>query len=702
MLNLVLLILAETHSASWLFAIAELLDKAAKPLAVAAMVAVVISVTILRRLSPRDCNPLGINFFRRSVPDESDQHKVRHQLLKIIRCEIKCRLETSLYERVKFDLPIEDQWQQVGHFRGDIPREMSATAAIEITSLNRCLQSFRTPTLSPMPLVSIQALGEVFVRPDIQGRLLLLGASGAGKTTTLLHLAKDLVERASQDDGLPIPLILELSTWTENKSIEQWLTETLEKRYGMPASISQQWQQDVLPLLDGLDELSLLKQQKCIDEINAFLSEKTHHGLVICCRCEDYEASRGKLHGFNGGVYLMPLPLEQVRAFLHQLNCPYLWERIREDSGLQELAQKPLFLSMLTVTHQSNTITDEAALFDAFIVQKIREDDSGNIYSSDKKPNASQTYVYLAWLAQQLESMRAAEFAIEGLQPSMLSPNEVYLYQLIYGALYGLCFGLCFRLDGALLLGLLFGLSSGLRPARQLSETLMFSCSKALNKGLRFGLRAGLFVGLTLGLVCGLFAWLFAGLLAGLLLLLIIGGSFGLLVGLLVGLISGLRRGLIDEKIFPNQGIWRSLQNSITVILIFGLSFGLSGGLLFGLGFGLNGWLYGDLREGLSVGFSGGLNMGFFLGLELGLLYELIGPTDIKHVWLNGGLQSVLQHLALRIVLTKNGHIPWNYARFLKHAVELSFMQRFGGRYRFTHDLLRKHVARHAFDASLE
>jgi predicted NACHT family NTPase len=43
-----------------------------------------------------------------------------------------------------------------------------------------------------MPLAATQKIVEVFDQPDIQGKLLILGEPGAGKTTELLHLAKDL------------------------------------------------------------------------------------------------------------------------------------------------------------------------------------------------------------------------------------------------------------------------------------------------------------------------------------------------------------------------------------------------------------------------------------------------------------------------------------------------------------------------------
>ena len=687
MQKFVLLILAETHSASWLHAIAEWLGQTAGPIAAAVIITTAILVVILRNAPPTRSRRLGVDrSHQRPVPDESDQQKVRRQLLKTIQRETDYRLETLLHERGQRDLYIEDQRQQADTLSERVPQDMPDG----ILSLNRFLQPFRTHTATPISLT--QKMREVFVRPDIQGKLLILGEPGSGKTTTLLHLAQDLVDEASKNDSRPIPLILELSTWSEDKSIEQWITETIEKRYGISTSIIQQWQQVVLPLLDGLDELGLLNQQKCIDAINAFLREQAHHGLVVCCCRQAYEASQATLHKLNGAVYLEPLQPAQIQIFLQQLHCPHLWKPIREDSALQELAQKPLFLSMLVVAHQSNTITSDAELFDAFISQKLKENNS-NIYLPDKEPNHNQTRAYLAWLAQQLESARKPEFLIEELQPCMLHRNQIYLYQLIYGSIYGLCFGLYLGLYGGLLFGLLFGLSAGLRPSRQLSEKLVFSCSKALRKGLRFGLRAGLLVGLTLGLVCGLFAWLFAGLLAGLLLLLIIGLSFGLLVGLLVGLISGLSSELIDEKSFPNQGIWRSLQHSIIVILIFGLSFGLSSGLLFGLSFGLEGWLCSDLRERLLFGLKDGLNMGFPLGLSLGLLYALIGGPAGSGLKLSGGLQAVAQHLALRIVLTQSGNIPWNYARFLNYAAELRFIHRIGGRYRFTHNLLQKHFA---------
>ncbi len=132
----------------------------------------------------------------------------------------------------------------------------------------------------------------------------------------------------------------------------------------------------------------------------------------------------------------------------------------------------------------------------------------------------------------------------------------------------------------------------------------------------------------------------------------------GLFFGLLFGLLFGLSSSDIDNKNFPNQGIWNSFYN----------------GLLFSLPFAL-----------MLV-----LNAGLNRGLIFGLISGLIG---VMMFGLIRGLNSVMMHIILRFFLYQNGDIPWNYAKFLDHAAKHRFIQRVGGRYRFMHDLLRKHFA---------
>src|SRR5262249_11138245 len=55
------------------------------------------------------------------------------------------------------------------------------------------------------PLPSDTRISAVY--DDAGGELLILGSSGAGKTTLLLELARDLLDRAEQDETHPIPVV---------------------------------------------------------------------------------------------------------------------------------------------------------------------------------------------------------------------------------------------------------------------------------------------------------------------------------------------------------------------------------------------------------------------------------------------------------------------------------------------------------------
>ena len=54
----------------------------------------------------------------------------------------------------------------------------------------------------------------------------------------------------------------------------------------------------------------------------------------------------------------------------------------------------------------------------------------------------------------------------------------------------------------------------------------------------------------------------------------------------------------------------------------------------------------------------------------------------------------LIKHLSLRLVLWQSGTIPWNYACFLNYCTERLLLQRIGGRYRFMHKLLQDHFAK--------
>ena len=136
---------------------------------------------------------------------------------------------------------------------------------------------------------------------------------------------------------------------------------------------------------------------------------------------------------------------------------------------------------------------------------------------------------------------------------------------------------------------------------------------------------------------------------------------------------SGLSVGDIKIRDIPNQGVQRSAWNAL-VFGLGGLVFGLVGGLVFGLVVGL--------VFGLSVWSVGGLYSTLAVGLGVGLFGAL-----------NAGGQACLEHLALRILLVRNGSIPWNYVKFLDYAAERILLRKVGGGYIFIHRMLLEYFA---------
>ena len=122
---------------------------------------------------------------------------------------------------------------------------------------------------------------------DATGLLLILGEPGSGKSTTLLYLARILLDRAGRDIKERVPVVLNLSSWKKNQPLQGWVSGELSEKYRVPRKIARVWLQNnyLLLLLDGLDEVETVTQPDCVAAINEFIEASIKQlkpsGLVV-------------------------------------------------------------------------------------------------------------------------------------------------------------------------------------------------------------------------------------------------------------------------------------------------------------------------------------------------------------------------------------------------------------------------------------
>src|SRR6266566_2537829 len=367
----------------------------------------------------------------------------------------------------------------------------SRSAAVQ----NAASLSFRLPDQPEQPLPPHTSIREAYELA--QQELLILGEPGAGKSTLLLELAHHLIERAEQDTTQPLPVLLPLSSWATNRRpLHEWLVEQMALLYDVPRSLSQQWLQakQLLPLLDGLDEMAASARAACVAASNTYHRERLQ-SLVVCSRTNEYEAAatRERL-ALHAAVIVQPLSREQVDTHLTSMGKPLaaLRATLRKNTVLRELATTPLMLQVLMLTYHGTSVR-ELSHKEAQLREQIWADYVQRMVSrkGDVKRYPLQTTItWLSFLAREMRKHDQTILSLEQLQPDWLPKGRRTFYQwsvrLVIGLLgglsvglsIGLLFGLLFGLVGGLFFGLFFGLVGGVVggfSSRQLTERPTFS-----------------------------------------------------------------------------------------------------------------------------------------------------------------------------------------------------------------------------------
>lgn len=205
-----------------------------------------------------------------------------------------------------------------------------------------------------------QTLADVF--DEQGGALLILGEPGSGKTTSLLDLARTLIDRAEADALLPVPVVFTLSSWAAlHTTLIDWMAVELSAKYQVPRKIGREWLEGghILPLLDGLDEQPVQARASCVEAINQHVLDAGLTGVVVCCRTKEYVELPVRL-ALNAAVRLTELRDEQVQAYLAAAGEPLagLALALQQEPTLRYEARSPLMLNLLVRAYQGLTVAD--------------------------------------------------------------------------------------------------------------------------------------------------------------------------------------------------------------------------------------------------------------------------------------------------------------------------------------------------------
>lgn len=453
-----------------------------------------------------------LSFKVESPESQKDRHTRRHLLSFMRRKLVENIFSQALYDNQLLSLQKESVPSLVDH-----PWRWSGTG-VEMATM-----------------ASNDSILAIFRK--MSDSLLIVGTSGAGKTITLIELAKALLSLADNNIDQPVPVYFNLSRWHSTQDMATWLKQELQKLYSVDSDWSSRWLgQATVLLLDGLNEVKQEEQAACIRAINAL----NFPSIVVCCREEDYQKLPIKLK-LRGAIRLLPLTQSQVDRHLAGGGLGTI---LATSASLQKLASSPLMLNIMrrldfagqtlheTLEAQAPLSTLQSSLFDAYIdrmfnrVLRSGHEPSSEDVTTENRPFTQEAVVtWLAWLAQALTVQGLTSFLVEEIQPSWLPKRDqqrryFLLSRTLIGAILGIWLALFIdwsRLNSHILFtmllsagaGLLGGLVAGILEGRSATKD-----SHKTGTGHLSQIRSSLYVGLPVFITVELW-WLLGGLVSG-------------------------------------------------------------------------------------------------------------------------------------------------------------------------------------------
>ena len=198
----------------------------------------------------------------------------------------------------------------------------------------------------------------------------------------------------------------------------------------VPRKVGQEWlaRDQVLPLLDGLDEVARVHRSACIETINNYRREHGLIPIVICSRTEQYLDEQAERVLLYYAVTIQPLTEHQIDEYIASgtEKLESLRTALHDDRALHELAKTPLILSVMALIYAEEPIkelfeTDSIDLrrqqvFSHYVKHVVERRERGltNEYT------LQQVTHWLSWLAEQMSRRHQTDFYLEQMQPDWL------------------------------------------------------------------------------------------------------------------------------------------------------------------------------------------------------------------------------------------------------------------------------------------
>jgi hypothetical protein len=512
----------------------------------------------------------------------------------------------------------------------------------------------------------------------------------------------------------------------------------LGELYSVPRQLAVGWiaNRSILPLLDGLDEISDVKiRGQCVRQINQY-QRSSFLPVVVCCRNAEYEMLPYRLR-LRTAIEARPLDPKEVMAVLRRAgqNLAGLRAAVRDDPQMMDLMTSPLLLNMLNSTYHGLTTAEVRSvgnlarrrdqLVKAYVEQQLDLDGSPSTSGAGYKADATRAWLTALALAlnqHKISILRPERLDIDWLESPWARRLVLTAPKLLFGIIFGLLFGL-----GEQDIGLDFWLLGGVGGAAlaasiRLRTTALTGAVAGITAGVGFTAVASTRVGVIRGATAGLIVGLIFGLLAA-----FVGDrpppaellswswrrtrtrvSRAIAVGLLAALIYATVINIIGATLgHPPE--WITGRTGLLAIATIGLLAGLVVALIGGLtqstmpvSLKPNDGIRRSARNGALAGLVALIAVGsasiptFQLigGTGAGQFGFVCGTTFGILVSLAAGWGAVLQHYLLRMFLWRYKQAPLHWIRWLDWVTHRRLLYwAAGGGYVFIHPLVQHHFA---------